>query len=75
MSQQEQVHKAAKGVDIIFHAAAYFGFPAFSSNSFGDHQKVLDININGTSNVLQVLLFESNSNHESLHSATGLHRK
>eukprot|EP00026_Physarum_polycephalum_P007394 Phypoly_transcript_07454.p1 GENE.Phypoly_transcript_07454~~Phypoly_transcript_07454.p1 ORF type:complete len:408 (-),score=50.39 Phypoly_transcript_07454:320-1543(-) len=53
---KEQVHKAAKGVDIVFHAAAYFGFPALSSNFFGDHQKVLDVNINGTSNVLQACI-------------------
>lgn len=53
---KEQVHKAAKGVEIVFHAAAYFGYPAFSSNFFGDHHKVLDININGTSNVLQACI-------------------
>jgi nucleoside-diphosphate-sugar epimerase len=46
-------------VDIVFHAAAYFGFPALSSNFFGDHQKVLDVNINGTANVLQVKSFAS----------------
>jgi nucleoside-diphosphate-sugar epimerase len=68
------VHKAIKGVEIVFHAAAYFGFPAFSSNFFGDHQKVLDVNINGTSNVLQVISIALKKNIYNIFSI-GLHRQ